>query len=177
MQTSPLEAVTPNFNLSEDQFDVRCAGYGGAGLARIHYEMPRQVTHFRPHLVVLQIGSNDIGKDFQVDDVEILSSSIIKLAKRIHSSFNVPNVVISQLFFRNRARCPQFNEFTQMVNDSLHARLPGDIMGITFWRHIGFWRPEVRERIQNKDEVHFNDEGNLKYYKSLKGALLHFGKK
>ena len=102
VQKSKVETVNPNFNLCLEKFEIRCAGYGGAGIARMHEVLHENLTQFRPELVILQIGSNDIGRYFLAKDVTVLASGIIELAERIHYSFHVPKVVVSQLFFHNR---------------------------------------------------------------------------
>ena len=164
--------INRNFTFEDSQFQIFFSGYGGAGIARIHEVWSENLHKFRPHAVILQIGSNDIGRGFNLTKVPALCSRIISLAQRIQNSYSVEKVLISQLFFRNRARCPIFNECTQAVNYELQARLVNSHT-IAVWKHRNFWKPEVRARIENRDQIHFNDEGNLKYYNSLKGAILH----
>jgi len=44
---------------------------------------------------------------------------------------------------------------------------------------INFWKIKgVKESLENLfgDGVHFNDDGNLRYYRSIRGALINLSK-
>ena len=171
-QSSNQDKVTPSFGLPPDRFLVFFAGYGGAKIERIHRELEKDVTQFRPHVVILQVGSNDISN--QCNDPQILADAIVKLAERVHVQYRVHKVVVSELFFRNKWRGGNFNGVTQEINCRLRETLPthSKSAGLSLWRHFGFWDPLVRKTLQHPDLVHFNDEGNLKYFKSFRRAIL-----
>ena len=167
-----LTKVTPNFGLDSERFVIHYEGYGGADIGRIHAQLYRVVNQFQPDLVILQVGSNDISNANK--DPAILADKLTDLANRLHFQFHVRKVVISELFFRNKWRGGNFNDVTKEINNCLRAKIPAHSKsaGISFWRHFGFRDPLVRRSLQNIDMVHFNDAGNLKYYKSLKRAIL-----
>ena len=166
------DGVTPNFGLDPDRVVVNFAGYGGAHIGRIHDRLEQVVTHFRPDFVILQVGSNDIS---QVNNnPDILSENIIQLANRLIVQYDVHKVAVSELFFRNKWRGGNFNDTTREINAHLRVKLSphSETAGVSFWRHFGFSDAVVRRSLQHVDQVHFNDAGNLKYYKSLKRAIL-----
>ena len=161
--------VSPNFGLKESQGTVYFAGYGGASVHRIHALLREVLERFMPDVVVLQVGSNDVRSNG--DDPEYLADRLLGLARRLRDEFGITNVIVSQLFFRTVVPCQHYNGIIHEINLHLENKLQ-DERYLSFWKHFGFWNPEVRALLQHQDGVHFNDLGNYKFYKSLRGAIL-----
>lgn len=161
--------VSPNFGIPLTRCRITYSGYGGATVHRLHGVLRKEVAQARPDVVLLQIGSNDVRSND--DDPKLLADSIIDFARRVNREFGIEHVIVSQLFLRNQSTCSQYNDIIGEMNTHLHDRLHGERY-ISFWRHHGFWNPEVRALLQHQDQVHFNELGNYRYYRSLKGAIL-----
>ena len=170
------EAVCSDFKMNDlfpGQINVQFQGIGGAHVpavikraSSVIKECPVQVC-----IAVLQVGGNDIRRD---TDPDKLANHILAAAEYLHFGLEVEQVVISQLFFRESSRVPDYNEIVNRVNFALSSKIAQGDNGrnITFWRHQGFWSPEVRGEIMLRDGVHFNEVGNVKYFKSLKSCLV-----
>ena len=154
--TSSMD-VSPNFGINIAKCKVFYARFGGASVHRIHQELRKEVNRVQPSVVILQVGSNDVKRNS--DDPEELATRVLQLARRLVNDFGIAHVVVSQLFLRNKTYCTRYNEIVQMMNTHLHDQLQGERC-ISFWRHFGFWNAEVRELLQHKDKIHFNDLGN-----------------
>ena len=86
-------------------------------------------------------------------------------------TLGVKRVVVGQIVRRQSwrhisyeegtTRVTEVNEFLTAVCDDPHA---------SFWRHQGFWN--VQRQIFRPDGVHFNDLGNHKLFRSVKGGSL-----
>lgn len=172
--------VQVDFQLNEKLpgvFLTRFLGIGGARIARVIQEVTACIQSYGSpvSVVVLQVGGNDI----DVNTIpQVLASEIFDAAINLHQHMQVQEVIISQLFFRDRARRPDYNDVVLQVNKTLDekAKCYGD--GIVLWRHkSGFWDQAARARIMLRDGVHFNRVGNEKYYKSLKSAVIQAMKK
>ena len=122
------------------------------------------VSSFRPDIVILQLGSNDL-----VTFPPLHVGSIIEdFVRLLHTSYGVKLVCVSQTLRRDNAIV--FNSKVGLLTRCLRVVLEPLPYAI-FWGHRGFWK--ARSDFYAPDGVHLNEIGRYELYKSLRGAVLH----
>ena len=105
------------------------------------------VESFAPHIVILQLGTNDLS---HLDPL-VAASAIEDLVG---------------ILYENDAA---FNARVKALTKYLKVLLE-PIPYCFFWGHRGFWN--TSQRYFARDGVHLNKRGHYKYYRSLRGAVL-----
>eukprot|EP00057_Strongylocentrotus_purpuratus_P010762 XP_011665236.1 PREDICTED: uncharacterized protein LOC105438741 [Strongylocentrotus purpuratus] len=127
------------------------------------------VWNLSPDAVVLDLGSNDLCDGRATTESTMLS--IVDLALRIARIPGVRHVlvcsIIPRLFVPNWK--PNFNANVQDTNRLLAKFLEG-LPNVHFWRHRSFALNHTR--LFSSDGFHFNDAGMLRYYRSVRGAVM-----
>ena len=113
-------------------------------------------AYTQPDIVYLQIGGNDM----------------ISFANYLYYGLHVRIVIIGELLHRDSARVGiLYNCKVVLTNVAIKQLISSDNNNnIIFWRHRGFW--EDLSFLSN-DMVHLNHGGILKYFKSVRSAVLH----
>ncbi|KAK7492351.1 hypothetical protein BaRGS_00016448 [Batillaria attramentaria] len=174
----------PKFKLSGSP-EVRFRGVSGLTVPRLKREELQTVDRFRPDVVFLQIGGNDISPE---TDPELLAFEIIALASLLQGRYGVRRVFIGQIMPRFEAngsarrlhwiaRRPvhyvtQYRACAEATNSVLEKET-ARYDGITFWRHAKFTMAQdnnCRRRFRS-DGVHHSESGLYHFYKSIRGAL------
>ena len=78
---------------------VKWHGIGGRTIAKVLAHDLRVVESFQPHLVILELGTNDLSHL----DPTTVGSSLEDLAQVLHSRYRVQRVVVCQTLFRDKA--------------------------------------------------------------------------
>ena len=157
--------------MSEDKINVYFRGIGGARVDAIMQDLPHTLPRYRPHIVFIHIGGNDIVNDD--DDMDYLAHKVLQVARTLQLQYGVQQVIISQLLRRRRARCVRYNDLVVTFNVSLAAKIKqSGYSGIVLWKHKGFWAPDDWAQVQHRDGVHLNATGQFKYYRSCRDALI-----
>ena len=150
-----------------DTADVRLYGVGGRTVSKVLEFDLGVVDSFKPDVVILQLGSNDL-----VDLApETVGSSLEELVHLLHTKFAVKLIGVCQTLKRvpPSLRVPDFN--TRVVKLSTYLKVVLEPLDFCFyWKHIGFWRSQ--STLFLPDGVHLNELGSLRYYRSLRGAEL-----
>ena len=127
------------------------------------------VWDLSPDAVVLDLGSNDLCDGSATTESTVLS--IVDLALRIARIPGVRHVlvcsIIPRLFVPNWK--PNFNTNVQDTNRLLAKFLEG-LPNVHFWRHRSFALNHTK--LFSHDGFHFNDAGMLRYYRSIRGAVM-----
>ena len=76
--------------------------------------------------------------------------------------------MVCQTIFRDKA--PAFNSQVTILNKYLEVVIPS-LPHAYFWKHRRLWNSS--KGIYLKDGVHLNAFGQLKLYRSIRGAVLH----
>ena len=159
-------------NLALCDCDVVFLGIRGATVLSLHTgAVLRQVRHIDPDIVILHVGGNDIDNK-SGPPPQLVGMRIYTLAQTLVQQ-GVGTVMVSQVVRRNRWRHFSHMEGTERVariNEFLVAACSG-VKNVFMWKHRGMWPPE--RGLFRGDGVHFNDPGNFKFYKSIRGAILH----
>ena len=165
-------------HLQNGRPDVRLefVGIGGARLdprVRDHrqiFDYVADVASFRPDIVFLHIGENDLRTVHPEDIV----GDIIELVRRIADACSPAAIVIGQL-----TKFPKHafgSTRTKYINRALEAyfsrrsRQPPRTDVSVWWHRIGIFGPG-RARWYARDDIHLNTAGMVKYRKSVCTAI------
>ena len=168
------------FNITESHLNFYC-GVGAGKLTSSFWYPPILVTtvgSFRgagimarirqhsPHIVLVMLGGNDIGSR----SPHLVASGLCLLATEL-LAIGVQQVGLCQIEHRGKWRQCSVEEGTEWA-DSVNARVDAECQGSVsqfYWRHKSLWTSPVR--VFRSDQVHYNDVGNLRLYRSIRGAI------
>jgi len=162
-----------NFDL--DNINVEFHGIGGGRVMNsVHTsQINFKIQSSQPDHVVS-------GNDLDVTQVneqyfEELVLKLVLLAETFISRHRLQSVTICELLPRQKTRhitVEKYNYFKRITNKFMKRELVSKSK-INFWKIKG-----VKETLENLfgDGVHFNDDGNLRYYRSIRGALIRLSK-
>ena len=161
-----VENKSLHFNLDDDKFNVTFVARGGLKVSQL-YSFATKVAN--SDIVFLEVGTNDIS---EVDPM-VLGDRVLAYATYLGVMAAVQRVVVSQMFFRS-AELSRFSlreDFNDRVVDynNYMADAVQSFETVTFWRHRGLWADWSKYLV---DGVHYNQEGNRKYYNSVRGAII-----
>ena len=120
-------------------------------------------------IVFLDIGTNDIS----VVEPVVLVDRVLAYASYLTVMAAVRRVIISEMIFQNASQSryavrEDFNECVVTYNQYLKDAA-SSFDSVSFWCHRGVWSDWASYL---GDGVHFNQEGNRKYYNSVCGAII-----
>ena len=126
-----------NSDICLREHEVKIQGVNG-GMVNSLYKYLIDVYNFRPQLVFLQIGSNDIGNIANsVDNVCLAIEQLVTVLL----SLDVQHVMVGMLFDRNRVlkkhglTVDQYNERVYLLNYKLYKLSMSYQHNMTFWVH------------------------------------------
>ena len=144
----------------------RGGGGGGGAALRLSVTMTLSPVEM-PSIVVLCLGGNDVYGNS--GNVLVVGMRLYEYAQSL-VAMGVKHVVVCQIIRHQCVRRLSWDEGTQRVleiNEFLRA--VSDTDRLSFWVHRGFW--QSLHNIFRADGVHFNDRGNFKLWRSIKGAI------
>jgi len=152
-----------DMNISPDQATIKWHGIGGRTIPKTIRHDLHVVESFRPDIVIVQLGTNDLA-----DHTPLRVGSVIEeFVRLLHDSYGVTIVCVCQTIRRESAK--PFNKKVDMLSKYLKVVLE-PIPYAIFWGHRGFWKSP--HNVYTSDGVHLNNLGQLKLYRSLRGAIL-----
>lgn len=143
-------------------------GVGGRKLDTLRRRDLSAVAAFKPTIIVLDIGSNDLTDPNLTIDVS--AANIMTLIYDLHFRFQVRHIILGQILPRLRSpiTCPDYNMRVGQLNRALLSRIKR-VSFATLWFH---------HRIANDyyllflhDGVHLNMAGNHLLHHSYREAL------
>lgn len=147
----------------------RFAGFRGGNVASVSDDRAvAQLLELElPRIVIISLGGNDVysGREHVLK----VGMRLFELAQALVAK-GVSQVVVCQVVRRQSVRPISLDEGAKRVleiNEFLGAVC--DTEHLSFWRHRGFWQSQ--RNIFRGDGVHFNDLGNYKLWRSVKGAV------
>lgn len=165
-------------NLDPAEFMVQFSGRRGANVSTLRGNM-EIISDFEPHIVVLQIGSNDLCN--QANSAEMVAGAIFALAEHIVTKFKpVQRVVMMQILHRMTPSRPvrykvdidMYDDKVDQVN-SILATLARDHMNVRYWKHKGLFQPHILQLALEADGTHLNwSQGYPKYFKNIRAAIV-----
>ena len=167
-----LNNFISKYDMNLKNHTIRIQGVNG-GMVNSLYRYLTEVHEFRPDMVLLQIGSNDIGsKDQTVYNVLFAIQQFVDILL----SLIVQHVIVGMLFNRHWVlprrglSLRQYNDKVYELNCRLYMLQSSYRNKMTFWIHRGLQFQIVN--ILDKYGVHLNEEGNRRLMSSIRGALL-----
>ena len=153
----------------DQSMDVFLYGVGGLTVSQLRGRCSRQVRDVSPDIVLLEIGTNDLGNI----PPEIVGSNIHDLVEFAHSTLGVPMVGVSLVIPRRlrESGLPDsaFNSLAEKLNRYLSVVLD-DMPFVFVWRHKEL--ESLHRAVLLPDGVHLNPHGQYLLYRSYRGALL-----
>ena len=131
-------------------------------------DLKRKLAVEVPSVCVLSVGGNDLDHAGPPQTL-LVGMRLYELAKEL-ISMGVNRVVVCQVVRRHRWRHLSYDEGSARVaeiNEFLKAVCTD--FPISFWAYKGFWN--IQREIFRPDGVHFNDLGNHKLFRTIKGAV------
>ena len=148
----------------------------GGSLATFHQHQLESVQDFEPHIVVLQLGSNDLCN--KQTSVEEFTKGYHLIIKDLTTTYKVQRVVVLQILHRLEPSRPvrYFVDpiwFYPWVDDNITLRelLKGSDQAV-LWNHKGFWDHDYLASALMDDSVHIADAAQLKYIRNIRAALV-----
>jgi len=157
-------------NLDLGFVEIKWHGIGGRTISKIQLHDLKEVTKFKPGIVVIHVGSNDLC-DAQADPAS-LADMLLKLAEDLHHKYDVPFVILNQVIYRRDLPHPKYNLMVDQFNSWLKVVTAQEEYShyLKYWFHKGLCLNPQKHLF---DGTHLDKEGNLKLHRSLRGAVLH----
>lgn len=134
----------------------------------ILFLLPRRFYDFRPNIILLEIGSNDLcNPAIQPDN---LADHIRELVTFLHFNYQVDHIIVNEVLPRlqPQAVVSLYNHRITSLNRSLRRTL-------RLLPFITFWSPwdllNDRDSVYLRDGVHLNRKGNYLLYRSYQRIL------
>ena len=163
--------VCPGTSVFEAQdCRVKFAGYRGGTTRSLssHSEIAQILDRELPRVAVLSVGANDIDTPCRAETLKA-GMRLYELAKTL-IRHGVERVVVCQVVRRQAWRHITVNEGSQRVQEmNEFLKSVCHTNRISFWAHKGFWASS--KNIFRRDQIHLNDHGNYKLWRSVKGAV------
>ena len=162
-----------NMRIEYSVAHVSCYSVAGATVDDILYNHLNAIDQYRPDIVYIAMGTNDLAA--QDADPHMVGMLLENMAQQL-VNLNVNQVIVGETLFRTGRGIPShaedFNTRVIQMNHYLHNSMHnGTIPGAFHWHHIGLWNPQVQ--VLSRDGTHLNRVGQHRYYRSVRGALLH----
>ena len=168
-----------NFSLCLDPKDVLIQYFGrrGGTLATFRDHQLEVIQDFEPHIVVMQLGSNDLcNRKTTVEDFTREYKSDIS---DLTSIYKVQRVVVLQILHRLEPSRPVryyvdpqwFNPRVDAANVTLRELFKDNICAI-LWNHKGFCDPDFLASALKNDGIHIADCAQWKYMRNIRVAIV-----
>lgn len=133
----------------------------------------RAISNHKPKSLIIHVGGNDLDqRGMDLDGASIIALRLVAICKLFLAKHNLEKIICVQLMSRSKTRhinVQSYNNLVIAVNRQLKYEL-SSCSNVVYWRLKG-----IKNCVDNlyQDGVHFNEKGLLKYYRNLRGAVLH----
>ncbi|KAK6183278.1 hypothetical protein SNE40_010787 [Patella caerulea] len=162
-----------NFNIQE--CNVKCVGISGGQIMKSGHTrlLENSIKFHAPSHVIVHIGGNDLhSREYGSAEPAVLElmDKLILLIATMVKRYNIKQAVICQLLPRFRTRIVPVDRYNKLVT-LFNRKLKESVMPF----HIKYWNLKGLSNSPNVyyDGVHLNATGLHKYYRNLRGAILH----
>ena len=165
-----------NFHLRYNEANVSFLAKGGATINDMYEKLSTEdldvVDVVRPEVVLIQLGTKEL--TWHSTRPDTLGEEMRKLVNELLDR-RVKRVVICKTLKRGKkglpVTMPHFNGRVTIFNQWIYDNLTNDPR-VVVWNHRGF-QMNIEKHVC-KDGTHMNYYGQLKLYRSYKGAILYF---
>ena len=161
------------FNIENLETVNYCAISGGKINNSSHIQVYKEaIARHKPSCVIIQLGGNDLDSCDSDEDIEILVFRLVAVCKMFQRN-GLQRIYVNQFIHRTKPRYTSSHVYATRVikaNRMLKEELKTD-NSIFYWKIKGFADP-VSEVF--RDGVHLNIAGLHKYFRHVRGAILHF---
>ena len=113
----------------------------------------------------MELGSNDLTKL----PAQTVGAELETLVQYLHDEFNVKSIAVSKVIRRHPPQCTAYDLKVTKLHLYCKAVLEPKPYCL-YWKHREFWNSW--ENIYLPGGVHLNDLGNLKLFRSIRGAVI-----
>ena len=163
----------PDFNMGLDRGSVKVTFLSRGGMTASSYwnGTSHRVKNLHPHIVYLEVGSNDaanvlVNPNMIVNQMSAISRDLVQSG--------VQQVMFGQVLWRDDAGIPidlpTYNWKVVLLNRIMAQVLP-NLPCTSFWKHRGIWNSQFP--ILDDGGVHLSAIGNHRLYRSIRGAIIH----
>ena len=153
---------------------VHFHGISGGRITKLHHvrETEDHVRLIQPTRIYMQIGGNDLDSvDISYEYTTSIVKKDISVCRRFLTKYSVQDVVIGQFLPRYEiwyCDVAVYNERVITANRLLKQEL-SQVDNIHYWKLKGL------KHVENlfKDGVHLTDQSQKKFYRSIRGAIIH----
>ena len=148
---------------------------GGARINTIR-NLTETISRCQPHFIFLQIGGNDIQGNLH--NGIYIGNSVVDLAKHILRSTSCQKLYIGEMIFRFKGKYIKSVAEQYAYNTEVHAANCEIKSQLRDYNDIIFWPCKCvkrdRQLVMHHDGCHLSERnGMFKYYKSVRGAIVH----
>ena len=164
----------------KDVIDLRWCGVPGATVD--HLASSPKVTNrstinnFRPEVIILQVGSNDLCRARSKADAWAVGYNIVQFAEQLLTHQSVRLVLILSSFHRTKhsGYTPDVKLYNQLVDQLYHYLYitTGDCPGVKFFTLGNKLLVKFADFVCH-DGTHLNPAGLRRYYRAMWYAILH----
>ena len=160
-----------NMKIENSVANVTTIGISGLTIDKLLHQHMHRITTTNPQIVYIEIGSNDLcDPNGDIRQIGLKIKEACKMLLRL----GIKKVIIGEIVFRfGRGiprNVPDYNYKVLNLNRFLQVHLDSEAEPrLLFWRHKYVWRSALRLYI---DGVHYNNDGNKRYFRSVRGALI-----
>ena len=125
-----------------------------------------RIRRHSPQIVLTMLGGNDLCSL----SPHVVASGLCLLATEL-LAIGVKQVGLCQIEHRGRWRHFSVEEGTARA-DSVNVKMDAECHGSVsqfYWRHKSLWTSPVQ--VFRSDKIHYNEVGNLRLYRSIRGAI------
>lgn len=168
-----------NFLLPLEGYDIKFKARGGMKACHLNLRMNlKLVSRHKPDIVFIDVGTNDL--DSCLQHPKPLANQVLSSCTYLVKSHSVKHVVILHVLprtYKGKYPCNnplfnhQANEYNQAIMAGIKTSTPHGQRRIHFWCHKGLSHNPTQ---YIEDGVHLNNQGMIKYYKSLRRAIIKF---
>lgn len=170
--------LNENYDMQLANHVVLMRGISGGHVSSM-YKYLIELFDFKPDLIFVQIGSNDISDQANsVRDVVFAITHFCETVRSMLASHACTKILVGMLFHRSKVwtkfnlSVEQYNQRVMMLNDKLQLESSFS-QKYVFWKHRGLQFPSVNIL---KDGTHLNNVGNWRLATSLRGAIIFTAK-
>jgi len=161
------------FNLDGEIF-IKLFGISGGRIGNNDHcrRWETYIEQVKPMHIIVHIGGNDLDcPNCNNETAEEIILKIIALFDIFRVRFYIKHITFVQLLERQHTRhvpVQIYNNLVKYANSFLKSQLKENKC-LHYWKLTGVKNSEIN---LYQDGVHFNDVGNYRYYKNLRGAII-----